>query len=107
VGVGTLHEVTARHNGCVQTIVAGRWLLGNLTCHPTLARAVSVRTSFASRGVSLATRGIGAWPPDHHTTRRRVPGDGRRDLVPVRPGVVEGHLRHLSTRRSRPTGCHR
>jgi hypothetical protein len=41
------------------------------------------RTSFASRGVSLATRGIGACQPDHHTTRRRRGRD--------RPLSVDGH----------------
>ena len=47
------------------------------------------RTSFASRGVSLATRGIGACRPDHHTTRRRR--EGRDRLLSVDShGLVVG-----------------
>ena len=70
VVLGTLHEVTARHNGRVQTIVTGPAATRDLS-YPLMPAACPSppRTNFAFRGVSLvrevsALVGLITIPPD-------------------------------------------
>ena len=73
VALGTLQEVTVRHHGACRQLSLGRRPFGHLSDPQKPAGCPSPpRTSFASRGVSRATRRIGACRPDHQTCAPQI-----------------------------------